>query len=357
MIDGGKDAGFSIAILTGGDSSRMGADKATRELAGRPLVQHVIDAMRPLSPDIFLVGNDIEAYRRFGLPVTGDLHATRSSLVGIYSAVAAARGDKCLVVPCDMPFADPRLARRMLALSAGYDAVVPVSPAGMEPLFALYTRRCLDVMGDFIRREDFKLLNVLERLKVRWVTPAEMRDLGDPAVTFFNINTPEDLVRAGAMGVDRRESPLPARDEDEPPLVCFVGFKNTGKTTFLESLVKEMSDRGLSAACIKHDVHGFSMDHEGTDTWRLAQAGAARVIISCPGRYAVVARVEQERTLEELRREIGPAADIILVEGYKSSGADKIEVRGRDAGGEWACGEGDLLAVVADGGLPGVSLP
>ncbi|MHB0915172.1 MAG: molybdopterin-guanine dinucleotide biosynthesis protein B [Thermoleophilia bacterium] len=353
MIDP-RRGGLSVAILTGGDSVRMGADKATRELGGKPLAQHVIDALRPLAADMFLVGNAIEEYRRFGLPVSSDLHAARSSLVGIYSAIAASRGEKCLVVSCDLPFADPALARMMLALADGYDAVVPVSPAGMEPLFAIYTRGCLDTMADFIKREDFKILNVLDRLKVRWVTPAEMRGLRDPSVTFFNINTPGDLEQAEAMAGDVEAA---GAILSQPPLVCFVGFKNSGKTTFLEALVGYLSDRGVRVACIKHDVHGFTIDHEGTDTYRLAQAGARKVVISAPHQYALVARVDREQDLGELRREIGGAVDIILAEGYKGSAADKIAIVGRDSAEGLPCAEAELIAVVSDEGLPAVSLP
>ena len=349
---------FSIAILVGGASRRMGVDKATQLLAGKPLVQHVIDAMRPLSTDLFLVGKDIEAYRRFGLPVTCDLHTPRSSLVGIHTAVASARSDKCLVVSCDMPFAEAEAACALVELSPGFEAVVPLGPAGMEPLFALYNRSCLDTMEDCIKRGEFKILEVLSRLKLRRVTATEMGSARDRGTTFFNVNTPDDLRRAEVMlagaGEDQRAV---AAVEGKPPIVCFVGHKNSGKTTFLETLVQHISSRGFRVACIKHDVHGFRIDHEGTDTWRLARAGASEVIISAPDRYAAIAKVAREMDLEELRDKVDGSADIILAEGYKSSAADKIEVRGRDCTGGLTCDEGDLLAVISHSDLPGVSMP
>jgi molybdopterin-guanine dinucleotide biosynthesis protein MobB len=184
-----------------------------------------------------------------------------------------------------------------------------------------------------------------------------MRELRDPAVGFFNVNTPEDLRRAEGMlaaaGDGGRRTA--SAGNDRPPLVCFVGYKDSGKTTFLESLVADMAGRGLHVACIKHDTHGFVMDHEGTDTWRLSRAGADQVVISAPGQYASVARVERERSLEELRGEIDGSADIVLVEGFKGADADKIEVVG--ASGRLACDEAELMAVVADKPLAGVGLP
>jgi molybdopterin-guanine dinucleotide biosynthesis protein MobB len=356
-LDGPAPEAFSIAILTGGESTRMGNDKASLELAGKPLAQHVIDAMKLLSDDLFIVGNDVDAYRDFGLPVCGDLHATRSSLVGVYAAIAASRRDLCLVVSCDMPFIDPALARLMRELSTGYDAVVPVSPAGLEPLYALYNRSCLETMGEFIKRRDHKLINVLEQLRVHWIAPADMGAYRDPSVAFFNINTPEDLRQAEtmlpALGDNAMEA---AASLSEAPLVCFVGHKDSGKTTLIEGLVDRLSAAGLRIACIKHDVHGFQMDHRGTDTHRLYAAGAREVTISAPDRYARIVDVDQELSLGELREQVGGGIDIILAEGFKGSNADRIEVYGGVADG-LACPQEELIAVVADSPPGGVSLP
>lgn len=356
MTETGRN-GVSIAILAGGESTRMGADKALRLLGGKALAQHVIDAMRPVSDDIYIVGNDVEALRPFGLPVCGDLHGTRSSLVGVYAAIAAAHQEHCLVVSCDMPFADPLLALRLLELAPGYDAVVPVSPAGMEPLFAVYSRGCLEAMAEAISEEDYRILKVLDRVRVRWVTPAEMRGLRDPELTFFNANTPEDLRQAESLLVAIEAVKQEADPAAAVPLVCFVGNKNSGKTTLIAALVDHLSALGMNVACIKHDVHGFSIDHEGTDTYRFDEAGAGEVIISSPRRYAHIARVDREADLGELRTLVDSSADIILAEGYKSSCADKIEVHGDNDPGELVCDQSELLAVVSDTKFEGVSLP
>jgi molybdopterin-guanine dinucleotide biosynthesis protein MobB len=356
---GGVIPRISIAVLVGGASSRMGEDKAMKLLGGKPLVSYVLDAMQPLSDDVFLVGKDAGGYRYAGLPVHGDRYGSRSSLIGIYTALEAAREQYCLVAPCDMPFIAPGLARLMAALPDGFDAVVPEGPAGREPLFSLYSKSCLVPMANSIRRGRMKLGELLDEMRVRWVRRGEVEAVCDPARTFFNVNSPSDLILAQSM-LDRGPE-IPAADnrksETGPaPLVCFVGHKNSGKTSFIESLTALLTTRGLRVACIKHDTHGFSIDREGTDTWRFSQAGAARVIISAPGRAAMLERVDGERGLDELRRLAGNDVDIVFAEGFKRSAADKIEVHGDDDPEDLICPRDELLAVITDRAIPDARL-
>lgn len=362
MMESGISAGsraprISIAVLVGGASSRMGEDKALKRLAGKPLVSHVVEALQPLSDDIFLVGKGAGDTRYNGLPFQRDRHNRRASLVGVYSALVAAKERYCLVVPCDMPFIEPGLARLMASFADGFDAVVPEGPTGWEPLFALYSKSCLDLIARRISEERLKLGELLDGLRVRWVRQDEVGSVCDPARAFFNVNSPGDLVKAQALletgPGDKRAGAFPGA----APLVCFVGNKNSGKTSFVERLVAWLSSLGLSVACIKHDVHAFTMDREGTDTWRFSAAGAAKVIISAPGRTALLESMEGEKGLDELRELAAGGVDIILVEGFKRSAADKIEVHGDDDPQGLLCAEEELLAVISDLPLPGSDLP
>jgi molybdopterin-guanine dinucleotide biosynthesis protein B len=127
-----------------------------------------------------------------------------------------------------------------------------------------------------------------------------------------------------------------------------VGKKNSGKTTFIERLVRLLVAQGLAVACIKHDVHGFDMDREGSDTSRMAQAGASPVVISSPEAVAKLERAGQEKDLDELRAELDGKADIIIAEGFKSSGADRVEISRDVRSGSLACPEDELIAVICD---------
>jgi molybdopterin-guanine dinucleotide biosynthesis protein B len=132
-----------------------------------------------------------------------------------------------------------------------------------------------------------------------------------------------------------------------PPIVSFVGKSNSGKTTLLEKVIRELKRRGYRVGTIKHDAHDFEMDRPGTDTWRHAQAGSDHVLISSPHKVASIRRVEQEMPLLELAAQM-PDVDIILTEGYKRGPAPKIEVSRRERSTSLICSPAELIAVVSD---------
>lgn len=100
---------------------------------------------------------------------------------------------------------------------------------------------------------------------------------------------------------------------------------NVGKTFLIEGLIKELKQMNLKVATIKHDVHGFEIDHEGKDTYKHRKAGAETVIISSKNRLAMIKELEEETDLQDIINMIEDK-DIILVEGYKNSDLRKIEV-------------------------------
>ncbi len=132
------------------------------------------------------------------------------------------------------------------------------------------------------------------------------------------------------------------------PVVSFVGNSGVGKTSFLEKLVRKMKARGYRLAVIKHDVHTFDIDRPGKDSWRLTQAGSDIVILSSPGRLALLEEVDEERRLEELVKMVEDRVDIVLTEGYRGAAALKIEVSRQAHGGALTAPADDLIAIVAD---------
>ncbi len=120
---------------------------------------------------------------------------------------------------------------------------------------------------------------------------------------------------------------LPPRETPKPvPIVSIVGKSDAGKTTLLEKLVPELKARGFTIGTIKHDVHGFDIDHEGKDSWRHKQAGAHTVTIASPRKVGVIKDVKTEETLDGLASKYFHDVDIILTEGYKKQNKPKIEI-------------------------------
>jgi len=131
------------------------------------------------------------------------------------------------------------------------------------------------------------------------------------------------------------------------PVISFVGKSDSGKTTLLEKVIKELKNRGIKLAIIKHDAHQFEIDHQGKDTWRHAQAGADIVAISSPGKVAIIEKRQTELTLDEVISRIS-GVDIIITEGYKRENKPKIEVFRSAAHREMLCQPEELLAIASD---------
>ena len=137
-----------------------------------------------------------------------------------------------------------------------------------------------------------------------------------------------------------------------PPIVSIVGKSDAGKTTLLEKLVAELKARGYRIGTIKHNVHGFDIDHRGKDSWRHKQAGAHTVAISSPTKVALVKDVETEETLNSLATKYFQDVDIILTEGYKKEDKPKIEVFRSQVHETPLCkGDEHLVALVSDTNL------
>lgn len=132
------------------------------------------------------------------------------------------------------------------------------------------------------------------------------------------------------------------------PVVVLAGTSGTGKTTFLEKLIRELKKRKITVGTIKHHDHDFEIDKPGKDTWRHAQAGADAVALSSPSKVALIRKVEEELSLDQVAELVGKV-DIILVEGYKRADKPKIEIHRQAHSRELLCAPEELIALVSDG--------
>ncbi|MFA5843845.1 MAG: molybdopterin-guanine dinucleotide biosynthesis protein B [Coriobacteriia bacterium] len=131
------------------------------------------------------------------------------------------------------------------------------------------------------------------------------------------------------------------------PIISIVGKSDSGKTTFLEGLVRVLVGRGWRVATVKHHVHDVEIDVPGKDSWRHARAGAHVAMVSSPTRLALVRSVDRERTLDELAQAAGDV-DILLTEGFKRVARVRIEVARRARSDELVSGPEELFALVTD---------
>lgn len=132
------------------------------------------------------------------------------------------------------------------------------------------------------------------------------------------------------------------------PVFSIVGKNsNTGKTTVLCNIIKELKSRNYRVATIKHDVHGFDIDHPGKDTWKHGQAGSDVVMISSPEKFAMIEKVDQEYQLDDIINKLSNI-DIVITEGYKKENKPKLEVYRQEAAECMLCEPDELFALVTD---------
>jgi molybdenum cofactor guanylyltransferase len=188
----------SVVILAGGKGKRLGRDKATMELGGQTLLQRQIARLAALSDDLIVVeragqGMPVERAR-----VVSDMPPFEGVLAGLAAGLDAARHCWSVVVACDMPFINLSLLDYMLAQCAHHDVVVPRLEVGLEPLHALYHKRCLAPLHEALLRGERRMVSFYQGLQVRYVEMAEIVAIDPQGRSFFNINTDDDLAQAQA---------------------------------------------------------------------------------------------------------------------------------------------------------------
>ncbi|HSO27135.1 MAG TPA: molybdenum cofactor guanylyltransferase [Anaerolineales bacterium] len=195
---------FTIVIQAGGASQRMGRDKALIPFLGRPLIQRVVDRVRPLADELLVTTNQPADYHFLGLPLFTDLYPGRGALGGLYTALQAAQYDWVGVVACDMPFVSPALLQALLQRLQAEEcgAAVPRTPHGAEPFHSVYRRSaCLPAIQTALEAEKWRADAWYDAVPLCWFEEREIQ-LYDPAgLAFRNVNTPEELAAAEKLAL------------------------------------------------------------------------------------------------------------------------------------------------------------
>jgi molybdopterin-guanine dinucleotide biosynthesis protein A len=180
-------------ILAGGKSARLGQNKALVDAAGLPLVQRVVDRLQLIVDEIVLVTNRPDELAFLGLPMTNDVYRGIGTLGGLHAGLAAMGGEYGLVVGCDMPLLNADLLHYIVSLRRGYDIVMPQVGEYLEPLHALYSKRCLPGIERAIEAGQRRMLSACDGMRVRYVRDAEIASHDPQHLSFFNVNGAQDL--------------------------------------------------------------------------------------------------------------------------------------------------------------------
>lgn len=191
-------------VLAGGESRRMGSDKAFLTLDGIPLIEHVLRTLRAVFPRTIIVTNTPAAYAMYDAVVVVDSLDKRGPLTGIYSGLLHSRDEYNFVVACDMPFLNQDLIAYMAGLAQGHDIVVPKVAGYLEPLHALYHRRLLPVIEERLRQDARQIRGIYSNARVRYVTETEIHRFDPETRSFKNLNTMEEYKEATCLDLECR---------------------------------------------------------------------------------------------------------------------------------------------------------
>lgn len=193
---------FSVLILAGGRSSRMGLnkDKGHMQFKGISLIEYVINntmSIKGVNRNSIIIVGPKKQYSKYQFAVVEDLYPHKGPLGGIYSGLLYSRTVYNLVIGIDMPFIEPELIEYMVSHSEGYDIVIPAYGQKLyEPLCAIYSKNCLKIMEQNLKNDILSVRSIFPFCKVRWIKEEEIRIFDPELHSFFNINLHSDFIKA-----------------------------------------------------------------------------------------------------------------------------------------------------------------
>jgi molybdopterin-guanine dinucleotide biosynthesis protein A len=197
---------LSVVIQAGGESTRMGEDKALKPFLKRPLIERVVERLRPVADELLVTTNHPEAYGFLRLPLFPDLKPGRGALGGLYTALAAATHEAVAVVACDLPFASAPflVASAGILVHEGADVVIAETAHGLEPLHAVYRREaCLGPIEAAIDSGQWRMISWFPDVRVRKLASDELSRYDPDGLAFRNVNTPEEFAEAEQLASER----------------------------------------------------------------------------------------------------------------------------------------------------------
>lgn len=178
-------------ILSGGLSTRMGADKALLQINGKSLLERAIEICKPVCNEILISSNN-SAHAKFGFPVVNDEIADCGPIGGIYTCLKRSETEWNLVISVDAAFVNQDFAEFLISETGDFDAIIPFHKKGKEPLVALYHKNCIPAIKERIKLNDYKMHNLLNVLNTKF-TNVDSWVKKNPGI-FKNLNRPEDFI-------------------------------------------------------------------------------------------------------------------------------------------------------------------
>jgi molybdenum cofactor guanylyltransferase len=180
-------------ILAGGRSSRMKFNKAFAEVGGQPVINIITNKFAGLFDETIIISNEPEVYEHLGLQIYADIYPHMGPVSGIHSGLYHARNNIAFILGCDMPFINMELVEYMVTNIKDYDSVIPEIDSYLQPLSAVYNRKCLPVLTACLQENRVKLIRIFEELDALVLGRDVLEKYGIVEEIFLNVNDIEAL--------------------------------------------------------------------------------------------------------------------------------------------------------------------
>ena len=191
----------SGVILAGGLGSRYGGEnKAFLKVSGVRIIDRLVEMFSTLFDEVIIVTNQPLDFLDCNALIVTDIFPARSSLTGIHAGLFYAGHPYAFFSACDTPFLKREVVETVLEhIRPADDLIIPKTAAGFEPLCAAYSQRCLKPAEEHVRANKLKIQLALQKVRIKHVPEAILRQKDPELVSFFNVNTPEELAQAEAI--------------------------------------------------------------------------------------------------------------------------------------------------------------
>jgi molybdopterin-guanine dinucleotide biosynthesis protein A len=180
-------------VVAGGQSRRMGRDKALLPWGAATLLEHAVARLRACCGTVEVLCGPLPRYGDRGLTVVPDVVTGAGPLGAVWTGLTRVGERVGLFLAVDLPDVPVALLRQLVAAARDVDVVVPVTGRGPEPLCGVYAAACPDPIQTRVAAGELKMTSFWPDVRVREVREGELARFGDPAALFRNVNSPEDL--------------------------------------------------------------------------------------------------------------------------------------------------------------------
>lgn len=305
-----KIPAFSVGILAGGKSTRMGQNKALLEFQNETMIGRISRQFSDCG-EVLVSASQRGLYEAEGLRVVYDEADCIGPIEGIRQLLSHAKEEYVFICAADMPFVNREIAEYLAEfISSDYDCYVVTDEEHVHPLCAIYSKRILPVIEALIREKRYKLIEIMNRVRTKFVS---LKFTSFDRRIVKNVNTKDEYLELRF-----------------PVVFAVSGYHNSGKTGLIEKLINEFIRDGYTVGVLKHDGRDHISGERGTDTARFRAAGARCTAVLSDTRFVFdVQTGGSSPEPEDLTKQISRLPDppkIIILEGFKNSAYPKIEV-------------------------------